>query len=156
MSKARVNVELNGMELQLQYLSRNQMELQRITGLDPIAFMEQAVGDEGKDKVRRGIRASSLANIVPLICAGLAHHDEYAAMAEGALRKRICDYIDAEAEKTGSVPLIVAANLSRHILPVFRDAVIPPGKQVDKPQAEADDPLAEAGAESAGPSNGTT
>lgn len=165
--KACVDVEVGGLTLGLQYRSVNQMELQRLTGLDPVAFLEKAAGkpspsadltDERARKaeiVRRGLHMSSLEHTVPLIIAGLAHDEHYAGVSDADMRRRICGLIDAEAEKRGEVALTVAATLANTIMPAFQAAVIPPGKAVDGTSDEkategAPAPLAEAAAPSVG------
>lgn len=152
---SHVEIELAGVKLGLQFRTRNLMALQRMTGLDPIAFLERAdggakpSGDEKSDRIRRGLRVSSVGNIVPLVAAGLAHHAEYAALGDDGAQDRVCVHIDAEAEKRGTVQIVVAAELARYVIPAFRASIIPPGALVDGPDGDEKGvqphPLPEAG-----------
>lgn len=133
-----VEISLGGITLELQYLAENMMELTRLTGEDPVSFVDSMVAGQ-EDKIRRGLQASSPHKLVPLIMAGLVHHDEYAGVDDRTMRRRVCGLLDAEARAQEVSVLILTANIAAKVVPVFRDACIPPGMLADGPGGRSDD-----------------
>jgi hypothetical protein len=134
--RARVDIELNGLVLELKYEAENMMELSRIAGVDPLSFLVRLQRGDNLDKYEVGMRSCDPAVLVPLIIAGLAHRDEYAGVSDRDMRRRICSLLDAEVVKQKSSLMIVSAHLVAKILPVFSNAITPPGGDA-KPNEEA-------------------
>ena len=136
--RGRINVNLNGVTLPLKYEAENMMELSRLTGVNPIEFIER-IRKDGADPRAAGLRASDLNVLVPLISAGLCHLDEYAPLSDVQMRRKVCGLIDGESMRATKSLLQVTAEIVADVLPVFIGTLEAPGREVDEPSAEKEE-----------------
>lgn len=138
--RACKDVTINGLVLELRYEAQNLMELSRLTGLDPMNFLRRIQKDTS-DPREAGMRASDLNILVPLIAAGVCHHEAYEGLNDRDMKRRICGLIDGEVAKSRTSLLMVTARLVAEILPVYMESLRGPEDDEKKADEEPKGPL---------------
>lgn len=127
-----ISITLGKLTLNLKYEAENLYALSEITGTPWLEFIQGMSPRKGEKKRDAGARVSDLSKVVPLIMAGLAHHDEYDGLTDRELRRKVCAQLDADARHRG-VPLIqVTAEALARIMPFVAQTLIPPGSEQKK------------------------
>ena len=147
-----LRIELDGMPLELRFESENMMELSAITGRNSVAYVRDMIPKDGESVEDAGLRCSDLAVIVPLIMAGLCHHDEYGNLSHKLLRRRICRLIDREAMRRQQATVVVQAELAGKLVNVASSTLLAPGETVDSLIAKAEKKESEQGGPKGPPS----
>lgn len=139
MHRRDISITLGGQKLDLKFEAENLFELTAITGEPYFEFVRRCVPKKGETTTDAGVRCADLTYLVPLIMAGLAHHDEYSGLTHRQLRRKICRQIDMEAEQSKTPVIVVTTNLVAEIIPVVARTLVPPGVDLDAKVAEMDD-----------------
>lgn len=164
MMNSGLQLEIGGVTLDLQYRAANLFVLTELTGKSPLDFFLSIFGEmptknvEMTDelKLRIGSSVTSLSIVVPLLVAGLAHHDEYAGLGPSKVHKRVCALLDAEAETSELGLVKTIAKFASELVVAFKDSLLPPATKTDASRSETktgdkiDSPLPETASSLAG------
>lgn len=138
MNRRDITITLGGVKLALKYEAENLYELTAITGKPYFQFVQACAPREGETAEQAGQRCADLSYVVPLIMAGLAHHDEYASLSHRQLRRKVCELVDRECNTQKQPVVIIAAGLVGVLVPIVAATLVPPGVDIEE-QLKADE-----------------
>lgn len=133
----KVRVTLNGVDLDLEFLSYNLMVLTEVAGVQsPFEVFARFEG-LSMDDVKKGLYASTdMAFLTNVMVAGLASHPQYENTTPKVLKRKLWKLVDAEAAKAGISPMQVVAKLNNEIFPAVLGS-LNIGSDDDSKNAEA-------------------
>lgn len=140
-----VTITLGGTELELKYEAYELMTLTRISGKGVMTFISELKPAPNEDEQDTMLRTSDLANVVPVIVAGLASHPQFGKMGDAKLSRKVCELLDKEAEKTGQSILVAAGLAAAEIWPAFTLGCLPPGMSIEDAVAKDEEGEGEEG-----------
>lgn len=115
--RGEVQITLDGIDLDLQYHTKNLVVLSKITNQDLATFFSRLQGlnvDEGAGAMKV---LCDFSFVLPILVAGLAKHPKFGKVGTDKLEERICDLLDQESEKSGQNLMTLVAEVGSKILP---------------------------------------